>query len=98
MSSQPPGALRRELGTFDAVMIGLGSMIGAGIFAALAPAARSAGSALLIGLCVAAVIAYCNATSSARLAAVCPPQAAHTYTGANVWATSGDTWPVGDSW
>lgn len=72
MSSQQPGALRRELGTFDAVMIGLGSMIGAGIFAALAPAARSAGSALLIGLCVAAVIAYCNATSSARLAAVYP--------------------------
>lgn len=72
MSSDQPGSLRRELGTFDAVMVGLGSMIGAGIFAALAPAARSAGSALLIGLCVAAVIAYCNATSSARLAAVYP--------------------------
>lgn len=53
-------------------MIGLGSMIGAGIFAALAPAAQSAGSGLLIGLCVAAIIAYCNATSSARLAAVYP--------------------------
>ncbi|ORA58258.1 APC family permease [Mycobacteroides franklinii] len=72
MSSDQPGSLRRELGTFDAVMVGLGSMIGAGIFAALAPAAQSAGSALLIGLCVAAVIAYCNATSSARLAAVYP--------------------------
>lgn len=72
MSSDQPRSLRRELGTFDAVMVGLGSMIGAGIFAALAPAARSAGSALLIGLCVAAVIAYCNATSSARLAAVYP--------------------------
>lgn len=72
MSSDQPGSLRRELGTFDAVMVGLGSMIGAGIFAALAPAARSAGSALLIGLCVAAVIAYCNATSSAQLAAVYP--------------------------
>lgn len=72
MSRDQPGSLRRELGTFDAVMVGLGSMIGAGIFAALAPAAQSAGSALLIGLCVAAVIAYCNATSSARLAAVYP--------------------------
>jgi len=66
-----PG-LRRRLGTFDAVVIGLGSMIGAGIFAALAPAAKAAGSGLLVGLGVAAVVAYCNATSSARLAARYP--------------------------
>jgi APA family basic amino acid/polyamine antiporter len=64
--------LQRRLGTFDAVVIGLGSMIGAGIFAALAPAARAAGSGLLLGLAVAAVVAYCNATSSARLAARYP--------------------------
>lgn len=72
MSRVPSGPLRRELGTFDAVMIGLGSMLGAGIFAALGPAAQSAGSALLLGLALAAVIAFCNATSSARLAAVYP--------------------------
>src|SRR5688572_32491744 len=47
-------------------------MIGAGIFAALAPAAAAAGSGLLLGLAVAAVVAYCNATSSAALAAVYP--------------------------
>ena len=64
--------LRRTLGVGDAVMIGLGSMIGAGIFAALAPAARAAGTGLLLGLVVAAVVAYCNATSSARLAALYP--------------------------
>ncbi|NMI00481.1 amino acid permease [Pseudonocardia sp. K10HN5] len=64
-----PQRLPRRLGVFDAVVIGLGSMIGAGIFAALAPAARAAGSGLLLGLAVAAVVAYCNATSSARLAA-----------------------------
>jgi APA family basic amino acid/polyamine antiporter len=64
--------LRRRLGLTDAVVIGLGSMIGAGIFVALAPAARAAGSGLLIGLAVAAVVAYCNATSSARLAARYP--------------------------
>lgn len=62
----------RRLGTFDAVTIGLGSMIGAGIFVALGPAAAAAGSGLLIGLAVAAVVAYCNATSSARLAARYP--------------------------
>ncbi|OMC07673.1 transporter [Mycolicibacter heraklionensis] len=66
------GELRRQLGTFDAVTIGLGSMLGAGIFVALAPAAHDAGAAMLIGLVVAAVIAYCNATSSARLAARYP--------------------------
>ncbi|MER5448000.1 APC family permease [Streptomyces sp. NPDC002764] len=64
--------LRRTLGVGDAVVIGLGSMIGAGIFAALGPAARAAGSGLLLGLAVAAVVAYCNATSSARLAALYP--------------------------
>ncbi|MCV7435788.1 amino acid permease [Mycobacterium seoulense] len=57
---------------FDAVTIGLGSMLGAGIFAALGPAARAAGPGLLLGLAVAAVVAYCNATSSARLAARYP--------------------------
>lgn len=47
-------------------------MIGAGIFTALAPAAAAAGGGLLVGLSVAAVVAYCNATSSARLAARYP--------------------------
>jgi APA family basic amino acid/polyamine antiporter len=56
----------------DAVLIGLGSMIGAGVFAAFAPAARAAGSGLLIGLALAAAVAYCNATASAQLAASYP--------------------------
>lgn len=71
-SSSDSPELRRTLGVGDAAMIGLGSMIGAGIFAALAPAARAAGTGLLLGLAVAAVVAYCNATSSARLAALYP--------------------------
>ena len=53
-------------------MIGLGAMIGAGVFAVFAPAAEVAGSALLVGLVLAAVVAACNAWSSARLAAVHP--------------------------
>ena len=64
--------LRRTLGVGDAVVIGLGSMVGAGIFAALGPAARAAESGLLLGLAVAAVVAYCNAMASARLAALYP--------------------------
>ena len=64
--------LKRRLGTGDAVVIGLGSMIGAGVFAAFTPAAHAAGAGLLIGLALAAIVAYCNATSSARLAAIYP--------------------------
>lgn len=70
MADQP--ALARRLNTTDAVVIGLGSMIGAGVFAAFGPAARAAGTGLLIGLALAAAIAYCNASSSAQLAAVYP--------------------------
>ncbi len=69
---QPDSRLARRLGTFDAVVIGLGSMIGAGVFAAIGPAAAAAGGGLLIGLALAALVAYCNATSSAQLAAVYP--------------------------
>ena len=67
-----PDRLSRRLGVGDAVVIGLGSMIGAGIFAAFAPAATAAGAGMLLGLAVAAVVAFCNATSSARLAAMYP--------------------------
>jgi APA family basic amino acid/polyamine antiporter len=67
-----PTRLARRLGTFDAVVLGLGSMIGAGVFAALSPAARAAGNGLLVGLALAALVAYCNATSSAQLAAIYP--------------------------
>ena len=64
--------LARRLGVGDAVVIGLGSMVGAGVFAVWVPAAQAAGSGLLIGLVIAAVVAYCNAVSSAQLAAVYP--------------------------
>ncbi|MDT9688537.1 APC family permease [Streptomyces sp. P9(2023)] len=64
--------LRRSLGVFDAVVIGLGSMVGAGIFVALGPAAGAAGAGLLPALGVAALVAYCNAMASARLAARYP--------------------------
>lgn len=47
-------------------------MIGAGLFAAFSPAALAAGNGLLIGLAVAALVAFFNATSSAQLAAQYP--------------------------
>jgi APA family basic amino acid/polyamine antiporter len=70
--AQPHEELARRLSTGDAVVIGLGAMIGAGVFAAPGPAAAAAGSWLLVGLAIAAVVAYANATSSAQLAAIYP--------------------------
>ena len=54
------------------------SMIGAGVFSAWGPATDAAGTGVLIGLVVAAAVAFCNATSSAQLAAV-HPESGGTY-------------------
>ncbi|HVM26317.1 MAG TPA: APC family permease [Mycobacteriales bacterium] len=64
--------LDRRLGLGDAVVVGLGAMLGAGVFVAFAPAAEAAGGLLLVALAVAAAVATCNALSSAQLAAVHP--------------------------
>lgn len=65
--------LERRLGVPDAVLIGLGSMLGAGVFVVFGPAAAAAGgTGLLPALVLAGFIAFCNATSSARLAARYP--------------------------
>jgi APA family basic amino acid/polyamine antiporter len=66
------GTLARRLGTGDAVVVGLGAMLGAGVFAAFGPAAQAARSWLLASLGIAAVVAFCNAVASAQLAAVHP--------------------------
>ena len=47
-------------------------MLGAGVFAAVGPASAAAGVWLLVGLAIAAVVAFCNATASAQLAAAYP--------------------------
>jgi len=65
-------SLARRLGTRDAVVIGLGSMLGAGLFSAFAPAAAAAGPWLLVGLALAAIVAGANASSTAQLAAQYP--------------------------
>ena len=72
------GSLQRTLGVSDAVVIGAGSMMGAGVFAAWSPAAEVAGPGLLIGLVIAGLVAFCNAASSAQLAAV-HPESGGTY-------------------
>ncbi|WP_336640735.1 APC family permease [Microbacterium sp. USHLN272] len=64
--------LARRLRLADAVFIGLGSMIGAGVFSVWAPAIGVAGAGLPVALAIAAVVAYANATASAQLAASHP--------------------------
>lgn len=64
--------LARRLGTVDATAVGLGSMLGAGVFAVFGPAAASAGSWLPLALLLAGFVAYCNAVASAQLAAAYP--------------------------
>ena len=66
------GRLDRRLGLADAVVIGVGAMLGAGVFSAVGPAAGAAGSWLLAGLGIAGAVAYANASSSATLAARYP--------------------------
>ena len=64
--------LIRSLTLIDAVGVGLGAIIGAGIFVVTGIAAGVSGPAFLIGLLIAGIIATFNALSSAQLAAVYP--------------------------
>src|SRR6478736_2004240 len=68
----PHRQLQRRLGVFDSTAIGLGSMLGAGVFVVFSPAAALAGPLLTLAVAVAGVIAYCNAVASAQLAARYP--------------------------
>ena len=71
-TSVPVTSLRRALSLPHAVIIGVGSMLGAGVFTVFGLAAKEAGPALLLALGLAAFVALANATSSAQLAAKYP--------------------------
>jgi len=64
--------LRRVLQLPGAVVVGVGAMLGTGVFAVWTPAFRIAGSALLFALLLAAAVAALNATSTASLARAVP--------------------------
>ncbi|GAB95472.1 APA family basic amino acid/polyamine antiporter [Kineosphaera limosa] len=89
--------MQRRLGLRDAIVLGLGSMVGAGVFAAFGPAAAAAGSGagLLAALSIAALVAWCNATSSAQLAAQYPDSG-----GAYVYGRErlGERWGFAAGW
>lgn len=67
-----PDPLARVLGVPGAVAMGLGSIIGTGIFVTIGTAAGVAGSSVLISIVLAAAIATCNGLASAQLAAAHP--------------------------
>ncbi|MDT8342084.1 MAG: APC family permease [Longimicrobiales bacterium] len=64
--------LRREVGLPGAVLLGLGSMVGTGVFVSVAIAAGVAGPAVLTATALAALLAAANGLSSAQLAAAHP--------------------------
>lgn len=69
MSQSTPTLLRRELGVSGAILVGLGSIIGTGVFVSIGVAAGIAGPAVILAVAIAAIVAVCNGLSSAQLAA-----------------------------
>ncbi|MCZ7648615.1 MAG: APC family permease [Planctomycetota bacterium] len=67
-----PPVLKRELGVFGATMMGMGSIVGTGVFVSIGIAAGLAGPSVVLAIALAAFVAMCNAFSSAQLAASHP--------------------------
>lgn len=65
-------ALPRVVGVFGATMMGLGSIVGTGIFVSIGNATGAAGPSVILAIAVAAVVATLNGLSSAQLAAAYP--------------------------
>ena len=66
------GRLARVVGLPGAVLMGLGSIVGTGVFVSIGVAAGIAGPAVVIAVAIAAAVATCNGLSSAQLAASHP--------------------------
>lgn len=64
--------LRRDLHTPGAIFMGLGSIVGTGIFVSIAIATQVAGNGVIIAIVIAAILAAFNGLSSAQLAAAHP--------------------------
>ena len=64
--------LRRDVGLWGAVLMGLGSIVGTGVFVSIGLGAAIAGPAVLLAIALAALVATANGLSSAQLAASHP--------------------------
>src|SRR5512135_2772237 len=98
----PEHRLRRELGTFDLTMFGIGAIIGAGIFSSIGTAAAGnladgrlpAGPGLVISILLVALICGFTALAYAELASMIPVSgSAYAY----AYATLGElmAWIIG---
>ena len=61
--------LRRDIGVFGAMMMGMGSIVGTGVFVSIGIAAEVAGTSVIVAIFLASLVAICNGLSSAQLAA-----------------------------
>lgn len=73
------GGQARGPGTADAVVLGLAAMLGTGVFAVWGPAATAAGPWIPVAVLLAAVVALCNAWSTADCAAAHPEGGGYVY-------------------
>lgn len=91
-SIKPPTSntqqLKRQIGIADAVFLGLGSIIGTGVFVSIAIATGITGSAVVWATVLAALVATCNGLSSAQLSAN-HPVSGGTYEYGYRWLTPG---------
>src|SRR6185312_10203405 len=96
----PQHQLKRTLGSFDVVMLGIGAIVGAGIFATIGTAAAGdatrpgAGPALILSFAITAVVCAFTALCYAEFAALVPISgSAYTYS----YATLGElvAWIIG---
>ena len=71
-STPPPAALARVVGLWGAVWMGLGSILGTGVFVSLGIATGVVGSGVVLAVALAALVATANGLSSAQLAAAHP--------------------------
>ncbi len=67
-----PGKLHRVVGWRGAVLMGLGSILGTGVFVSVGFVAMEAGGLVLPAIGIGALVALCNGLSSAQLAAAHP--------------------------
>ena len=84
IESKTAGSLRRGIGVFGAMMMGMGSIVGTGVFVSIGIGAEVAGHGVLLAIAFASLVAICNGLSSAQLAANHP--------------VSGGTYEYGHRW
>lgn len=92
--TQKKGQLKRALGPFDLTMLGIGAVIGTGIFVLTGTGALKAGPALSVSFIIAAVACAFSALAYAEFASMAPVSgSAYTYS----YATLGEliAWIIG---